>query len=124
MERNLVRIDASSGTATHLLIWLHGLGGDGEEWTHTLMSMLLSKPELAGVELLMPTALTHSVVRLQGAEATAWWNVGPGTNFEWMADSVAAVHALLKTKLATGRFAADHVFLGGWWAAKACENQT
>ncbi|KAK6941616.1 Phospholipase/carboxylesterase/thioesterase [Dillenia turbinata] len=86
------------------IVWLHGLGDDGESW-----SQLLETVPLPNIKWICPTAPTRPMTIFGGFPSTAWFDVGHlsedgDDDIEGMDASAAHVANLLSAEPADGRF--------------------
>lgn len=96
-----------------LIIWLHGLGADGDDFAAVAESL-----ELEGVRHLLPYAPRRPVTVNQGMIMRAWYDIAlEGSrwlpNDEELLVSVQAVNHLVDQQLATG-LRANKIFLAGF----------
>ncbi|XP_078428040.1 alpha/beta-Hydrolases superfamily protein [Wolffia australiana] len=80
------------------VVWLHGLGDNGQSW-----SQLLETLPLPNIKWICPTAPTRPVSIFGGFPATAWFDVGDLSeegpdDVEGLDDSAAHVASLLATE--------------------------
>lgn len=103
-------------TATHSIIWLHGLGADGSDFVPIVPALQL--PDHLGIRFVFPHAPVMPVTVNNGYEMRAWYDIY-GTNIdhridkEGMAKSVGLVEQLIEKEAANG-ISTNHIILAGF----------
>ena len=90
-------------TPQHTLVWLHGLGADGNDFA-PLVDALELPPDL-GLRVVLPHAPVRAVTINAGAPMRAWYDFrtlefGRGEAAEEIADSIRLIHELLDAERA------------------------
>lgn len=109
-----VKIDPKS-TATHVVIWLHGLGADGHDFAPIVPELGLS--DLA-VRFLFPHAPIMPVTINQGYEMRAWYDItgqsiAAKIDVDGITKSVASIHELIDIQRKAG-IPSKHILLAGF----------
>eukprot|EP00232_Nephroselmis_pyriformis_P007102 CAMPEP_0182890830 /NCGR_PEP_ID=MMETSP0034_2-20130328/22896_1 /TAXON_ID=156128 /ORGANISM="Nephroselmis pyriformis, Strain CCMP717" /LENGTH=221 /DNA_ID=CAMNT_0025024409 /DNA_START=117 /DNA_END=782 /DNA_ORIENTATION=+ len=97
------------------VIFLHGLGDEGQGWQDPLQGVARTLPY---ARFVMPTAPVRPVTRFGGMASTAWFDL-VGCNdradepFEGLDEAVEGVHALIDAEVARG-VPRSRIILGGF----------
>ncbi len=109
---------------THSIIWLHGLGADGEDFVPIVEELALP----VAVRYIFPHAPTRPVTVNGGFLMRAWYDIS-GNNINAQQDeagiraSQADIEALIAQEVARG-IAPQHIFLAGFSQGGAIALQT
>lgn len=110
-----IEIDPSK-SATKTLIWLHGLGADGNDFVPITQELAL--PEANGIRFIFPHAPFRPITINNGYQMRAWFDIA-GFSLDSKEDtagileSVNATHQLIRNEEARG-IAANQVILAGF----------
>jgi phospholipase/carboxylesterase len=101
---------------TAAVIWLHGLGADGNDFAGMVPELAL--PSSAAVRFVFPHAPMRPVTINGGYVMRAWYDIAPGEggfrqNAEHIAESVESVHAMIKQE-SSGGIAASRIVVAGF----------
>lgn len=117
-DLEIVRLDPP-GPHDATVIWLHGLGADGNDFVPAIPHLGL--PEGHGVRFLFPTARAIPVTLNMGMVMPAWYDIRDmdlgaedRNDSEGLARSVASVRAILDGELATSEIAPERVVVAGF----------
>ena len=99
-----------------VVIWLHGLGADGQDFYEIVP--MLALPKKAAIRFVFPHAPVQAVTINAGMKMRAWYDIyGIGPNYpedaQGIARSADAVAALMKTQLDAG-ITSDRLVLAGF----------
>lgn len=103
-------------TATHCIIWLHGLGADGYDFTHIVPALKL--PADLAVRFIFPHAPLRPVTLNQGYTMRAWFDIY-GLSSEMPLDMAGlqqtdhALHQLIQQQNAAG-IPTEKIILAGF----------
>src|SRR5690349_15256194 len=102
--------------ATHSVIWLHGLGADGNDFAPIIPALHL--PPNHGIRFVFPHAPVMPVTVNSGYEMRAWYDVY-GMNIDHridktgMTQSVSLVEQLIEHEMSLG-MPSNHIILAGF----------
>ncbi|MGB1580808.1 MAG: alpha/beta hydrolase [Nevskiales bacterium] len=101
--------------ATHSVIWMHGLGADGNDFVPIVPELMLP-PELA-VRFVFPHAPQRPITLNAGMRMRAWFDIasldrGAGEDADGIATSQAQIEALIQREKQRGVAAANIVLAG------------
>ncbi len=105
-----------SPSPTRSIIWLHGLGADGNDFAGIVPQLGL--PEKAPIRFIFPHAPVQPVSINGGMQMRSWYDI-KSLSFEDRADeaglkeSTATVKALIEQEIARG-VASEHILLAGF----------
>ncbi len=107
---------ASSRPAKYSLIWLHGLGADGNDFVPMVDQLGLAAE--IGIRFIFPHAPVMPVSINNGFAMRAWYDIRSLTRLDdidmpGIKRSVAAIEALITAEIARG-IPREHIFLGGF----------
>ena len=100
----------------HAVIWMHGLGADGNDFVPIVPELGLSKD--AGVRFVFPHAPTRPVTLNNGYVMSAWYDLisldrTKNVELDDLMTSVSWIHALIDEQVALG-IAPDNIILAGF----------
>lgn len=113
----LETVEAGAGEqATHSVIWMHGLGADGNDFMPIVPELQL--PQSLAVRFVFPHAPQRAVTINAGMRMRAWFDLSgldhkSPDDQEGIAASQAAIEALIEKEKARG-IAASHIVLAGF----------
>src|ERR1051325_3406627 len=101
---------------TGAVIWLHGLGADGNDFAGIVPELGL--PSSARIRFVFPHAPMRPVTINGGYVMRAWYDIAPGNagfrqNVDHIAESVTSVQAMIEQEVRRG-IAPARVALGGF----------
>lgn len=111
-----IEIDPSHGAAQCSMIWLHGLGADGNDFVSLVPELNL--PSSIAMRFIFPHAPIMPVTINQGYEMRAWFDIY-GLSFQEKIDeegihfSVTKIEKLIAQEVERG-IPANKIFLGGF----------
>ena len=113
-----MEIIEASAKASHVVIWLHGLGADGHDFVPLIPELNL--PQQANIRFIFPHAPLRSVTINGGYSMRAWYDI-LSTNLEDdcsaeredICTSVKRINSLIEQQLALG-IAAKNILLAGF----------
>ena len=94
------------------VIWLHGLGADGQDFEPIVPLLELEKP----LRFVFPNAPVRPVTINAGMEMRAWYDIDPGAPLageEDIRESAAAIEALVRAEIEAG-VPAQRITLAGF----------
>ncbi len=103
---------------THTVLWLHGLGADGDDFVPIVNELDL--PSATRIRFLFPHAPTRAVSINRGMVMRAWYdydlvdpNLGPHENMASLHESQRAIEALMAREKQRG-IPSGHIVLAGF----------
>lgn len=101
---------------TTSIIWLHGLGADGNDFTPIIPELNL--PKSSSVRFIFPSAPIRPVTINNGYQMRAWYDITSigserTSDTAGIAQSINAINALIERELASG-LASTNIILGGF----------
>ncbi len=100
------------GDAAGTVIWLHGLGADGNDFEPIVPMLTLNQP----LRFVFPNAPVRPVTINAGMEMRAWYDIDPGSPLSGsddIAESAAQIQALVEREHSRG-MAASQITLAGF----------
>jgi len=96
--------------AEHVLIFLHGAGGSGDEWSSFLQDIVPSK-----TKLILPTAPKATVAMFGWMEMNSWFNMYStyASNIPEVKNATIMIHSLMYQEMKRG-IPAEQILLGGF----------
>lgn len=106
----------ATDNATHSVIWMHGLGADGNDFVPIVPELHL--PMDLAVRFVFPHAPTRPITLNNGMRMRAWFDLAgldhnSPEDYEGMTDSQSAIEALIARERARG-IAAGNIVLAGF----------
>lgn len=107
---------ASSRPAKYSLIWLHGLGADGNDFVPVAPELNL--PSHSDIRFIFPHAPVIPITINHGYEMRAWYDIyalelNTKTDTDGIARSVASIEQLIEREVERG-VKTNHIFLAGF----------
>lgn len=105
-----------TATATHAVIWLHGLGASGDDFAPIVPQLQL--PESLAVRFIFPHAPARPVTINGGMVMPAWYDIlsmdiDRKIDTEQILQSAQSVHDLIEREIARG-ISSDNIVLAGF----------
>lgn len=104
-------------SATHCIIWLHGLGASGADLAHNMWNYVVTETR-SNFRAIFPDAISIPVAINGNYVMPAWYNIYSLNNFDnedhiGFSRSLVYIHDLIDQQLAKG-FSSENIFLAGF----------
>jgi phospholipase/carboxylesterase len=115
-DEDTVLLTPSTGTPTASVIWLHGLGADGNDFVPIVPDLRL--PPALGVRFVFPHAPVRAVTLNQGLQMRAWYDIkvlsiDSSEDADGIADSAVRIAEYVRQERTQG-IAANRIVIAGF----------